>query len=1079
MTVKSFRFGEWQVNPALNSIQNGALARQLEPRAMDVLLYLCQREGEVVPAQQLLQGCWESAVSGQNPVHKAITQLRKAFDDSSAAPRYIETIHKRGYRTVAPLVRDYTVEPGAWLDGSPFRGLQAFQERHAAVFFGRQSAITLMLDGLRAQAGHGCAMILVLGASGSGKTSLIRAGLLPELGRTCNLCLDLAELGHDDLFLALGSVLLDGEQHGRLLFEQDSATTLGERLRSSPDGVAAQLEERLGGARLALFIDSLEVIFRLPHEAEARRTAFIATIEQLARSGCVDVILACRNDFYPHLAGYAPLRALKLRGGHFDLHPPELAEIAQIIRQPAQAANLRFALDPDTGLGLDEVLCAEAQSRADMLPLLQYCLEQLYQQRLPDGELSFAVFRALGGIEGAIAARAEQVTLALGAEQAAALPGILAQLVCISEDDLPLTSRRLPWSALHDDAGRALVQAMVEARLFVSDLTGGIPTFGIAHDALLRRWPRALAWIDSHRHALQLRTRISLQAARWQANSRSRDFLLPRGAQVTQARELLQAPGFQLSAQDRDYINASLRLAQRDERRRTALFGVVAVLAVLASVLGLVARASQQESEQHRIEAEGLMGFMLGDFTDKLRPLGRLDLLDSVSTRALAYLAAARPKDDGQDMVQRARALQVIAEIKIARADPAGAGKALHAARQLLEARLLAQGPTDKATLKSLGENAFWLGQIALDQRNWPDAERHFGHYLDFSNRLAAADPADVDGWIEQSYAHSNLGTVALKRGATRRAADQFAASIALKTRALERNPARQELKMDLANSLSWLASACVRLGQLDDAMALYQREAALTGSLHQAVPGNAQWAQRHAFALWHQAALHAERGDVEAARAGFIPAEALLQKLTAQDPSNRSWQSALYTVQLELLRIGVAPAAARIAALQGLQGRLAELIKLEPRKWNLQRLSAVTAEQRARLHWSLQQRGEAYRQLAAASADLERLRREAPADPLVRESLATTLLLEAEFKRAGQDLAAARATCARAAALLQQDAAAEPDFRLLSQRSRAARCAGDDAGAARAMAQLSKMQYQQVRYIPALALNFNQKETQ
>lgn len=1079
MTVKSFRFGDWQVDPATNSIGNGAVTRQLEPRAMDVLLFLCQRQGEVLSAQQLLHECWGSTAFGDNPIHKAIAQLRKAFSDSSATPRYIETIHKRGYRTVAQVVRDYEGVAGEWLHASPFRGLQAFEERHAAIFFGRKAAIRQLVDGLHEQAGKGCAMLLVLGASGSGKTSLIRAGVLPQLKRDCTLCLDLADIGDGGLLLTLGSVLLDAEAGPDLPFEHDSAASLAGRLRDDAPGMVAQLQERLAGHTLALFVDSLEVIFRLPQEDEAERMAFLASIELLAQSGCVDVLLACRNDFYPHLSNYPPLKHLKQRGGHVDLDPPDMAEIAQIIRQPALAANLHFAADPDSGLGLDEVLCAEAQSRSDMLPLLQYCLEQLYQQRSPDGELSFTVFRTLGGIEGAIGARAEQVTQALDEAQVAALPGMLAQLVCISEDDLPVTSRRLPWATLADAASQALAQAMVEARLFVSDLTAGVPTFGIAHDALLRRWPRAVAWIENHRHALQLRTRLSLQAARWQASSRSRDFLLPRGTQVNQARDLLQTPGFQLSALDREYIHASLRRAQRDERRRAALLAMVAVLALLASALGLWARASQKQSEQHRIEAEELMGFMLGDFSDKLRPIGRLDLLDSVSSRALSYLATTHPKDDDNALVQRAKALQVIAEIKVARADPAGAAKALLAARQILYSRWDENAAPDKTLLKSLGANAFWLGQIDLDQRNWPAAERYFSEYLDFSNRLAAADPDDIDGWIEQSYAHSNLGTVALRRGATRHAADEFAASIALKSRALARHPGRQDLQMDLANSLSWLASACAKLGLVQEAMTLYQREAELTLALHQAVPANAQWTQRYAFALWHQASLRAERGDAAAARDSYAAAESLLQAVTRQDPSNRSWQSALYTVQLEQLKIGEAPPAARIAALQALEVKLSELVRLEPKKWNLQRLVALTAEQRAKLYWTLQQRDEAHRQLAAATAALEHLHDVAPKDALVRESLAGTLLLQAEFKRTEQDSASARASCQQAAGLLRPDAGAETEFRQLSQWARAAHCAGDEAAASMAQAQLNKMQHQQVRYVPALALNFNQKEAQ
>jgi DNA-binding winged helix-turn-helix (wHTH) protein len=1093
---RHFQFGEWQVHPDTNSLVKDTLSRQLEPRAMDVLRYLCQRQGEVLSAEQLLETCWGSTAFGDNPVHKVITQLRKALDDSSAAPRYIETIRKRGYRTLAAPVYIDAGVAGSWLHASPFRGLHAFEEQHAAIFFGRKHATAQLVQALRAQAGAGCALMLVLGPSGSGKTSLVRAGVLPQLGLACHLTLDLADAGDGDLLQALSSVLMDGEIDARLLFEQDSAATLGARLRDDPASVISHLQNALAGRRLGLFVDRLEALFRVAPGAHEHGTAFIDALVLLAQSGCVDVLLACRNDFYPHLAHYPALMALKLRGGHFDLNPPDMAEIGQIIRQPTLAAQLRFEVDPDTGLGLDEVLCSEARGRPDMLPLLQYCLEELYRQRGPDGTLSFAVFRALGGIEGAIGARADQVTQALHPQQLAALPRVLSQLVIIAEDERPVTSRRLPWATLRDAAALELVKAMVEARLFVSELNAGVPAFGIAHDALLRRWPRVLAWIDSHRQALQLRTRIALrqlasqraacsalrtrialQAARWEASWRGADFLLPRGVQANQARDLLQTPGFQFGTLEREFIDASLRVVKRGERQRVALFAALAMLALLASVLGLLARASQQQAEQHRIEAEGLMQFMLGEFVDKLRPLGRLDLLDSISGRALSYLASTRaPEDNHAALTQRAKALQVLAEVKVARGDPAGATQALLAARQMLHTQSERRRP-DKALLTALGANAYWLGQIALDQRNWPDAERYFRAYLTHSDRLAALDPADIDAWMEQSYAHSNLGTVALRQGELRRAADGFTASIDLKTRALAQSPERQDISVELADSVSWLASAREKLGHLAAAKSLYQREATLMAGLHQAVPNNAQWTERYALALYHQADLAWVLGETVAARAGFLAAEALLQGVVTQDPSNRVWQSVLYTVQLRTVDTAQQQDATQIAALQQLEAKLSDLIALEPKKWNLQRLRAVTAERRASLYWTMARHDLARQHLFAARTALIQLRLAAPQDILTRTALADVLLLQAVFDTHAGAIDSAHAACRDVQAMLRPIASTSTDFNVLAPWVRAARCLGTPATAAEA--QLSNMQYRERRHASAMALYFNRKELQ
>ncbi|NKI71231.1 AAA family ATPase [Collimonas pratensis] len=1077
---KNFRLGDWQVDPNVNSLSFGALRRQLEPRAMDVLLFLVQQSGAVVSAEQLLAECWGGTFQGDNAVHKIITQLRRALDDPSGEPRYIETIRKRGYRILAELAYDDEATTGSWVHDSPFRGLEPFEEKHAAIFFGRKLALKQLMQTALAQVHAACAMVLILGPSGSGKTSLIRAGFIPQLmsatapaadampAITCSLYLDCADLGNTDLFQALASVLLDSEVDGRLLFVRDSAESLGQRMADDMGAVVSGLQQQLPVIRLVLFIDRFEAIFRLPHVDEASRHRFVTALEQLARSGCVLLVLACRNDFYPHLATYPELVELKRRGGHFDLAPPKGNEIAQIILQPARAAQLQFSVDETSGERLDDALCDAAKGSPDTLPLLQYCLQELYRQRNAAGELSYAVFKNLGGIEGAIGERAEQVFSSLTSTQAAALPRVLSQLVIVSEDELAVTSLRLPWSALDGPAENELVKTLIDARLFVSDLHGGVAAFGIAHEALLRRWPRVVAWIETHRRTLQTRSRIRAQALRWRASDYSRDMLLPRGTQANQAKNLLQMAEFTFSEQEQAFIRASLQRVKRGEYVRLAAFCGLVGLAALASGLGLVARSAEKQAEEHRNEAEGLMTFMLGEFIDKLRPLGRLDLLDSVSARALSYLSGAQNAEANTiALTQRAKALQVISEVKIARGDTVEASRALHIARDIL-LRQLKEAPADKAILKSAGENAFWLGQINFDQKDWPNAEKYFVEYRDLSNRLAAADPADVDGWIEQSYAHNSLGSLALQRGDIQRGADEFAQSVHMKARAFAQTPNDQRLAVDLADSLSWLADARKRQGKFAEAAKLYEREFDIILPLHEAIPDNALWTNHLSSALSHQAELKRISGDDAAALGYFSQAEALLKSIVKRDPSNRTWQRNLSIAQLEIFDIeanalGEIPALARLAALND---DVAVLSKLEPKKINLQLLLAKIQKRQAYIKFKYASPGAADQDIMAAVGKLEKLHAYAPADQVIRDALTDALLLQADIDFAQHGAQSARDSCRKVQALLEAPVAGSTDFHLLVPWIRSHLCLGEDVNVVDQRNLLEKMHYRERAYL-------------
>ncbi|RFP21555.1 transcriptional regulator [Duganella sp. BJB488] len=1090
MNHKSFRFGQWRVDPATNTLSCGDLNRQLEPRAMDVLLHLCKHPHVVVSAETLLDACWGDISPSDNAVHKIITQLRRALDDSAVEPRYIETIRKRGYRLLAELSYDDDVSNGSWLHASPFRGLEAFEEQHAAIFFGRKLGVDQLVQVVVGQVQAACAMVLVLGPSGAGKTSLVQAGLIPALKAgaapaesglaiASHLQLDCADMGQSGLLDTLASVLLDAELDGKLLFENTSAVALAQRMAHDLPGLIDHLQARLPTIRLMLFIDRFEAIFRLPHIGEQERAAFIHVLDQLARSGCILIVLACRNDFYPHLSAHPALMSMKLRGGHFDLAPPGAADIAQIIRHPVQVAQLRYTVDAETGESLDQVLIDAAKAGPDTLPLLQYCLQELYRLRSPDGELSHASFHALGGLEGAIGARAEQVISALGGAQIAALPHVLSQLVLVAEDESTVTSRRVPWSALRDEADHGLVQALVDAHLFVSDLHGGAPAFGIAHEALLRRWPRVVAWIEEHRQALQVRSRISAQARRWQDSGRARDMLLPSGTQANQARQLLKTSGFSFTPQEQAFVQASLQGVQRGERLRLTITIVMAGLALLAGGLFLMARSAQQAAEQHRTEAENLMGYMLGDFVDKLRPLGKLDLLDSVSSRALTYLSDKTTSNDSYTaLAQRAKTLQLISEVKTERGDPIGAYSALLAGRDILN-RQLQVTPTDTVLLKSAGENAFGLGQIHFDRKEWKQAQQFFEEYRAFSDRLAEAAPANPDSWIEQSYAHNTLGTLALRRSDVRQAAKEFTLSVELKTRALNHTPTDKQLTANLADSLSWLASAQLQLGQLTQAETLFARQLRLLQALHQANPTDKLWLKPLAAAWLHQAEVKMAIGDTVSSARALNDAQDLLTSLVTQDPSNRSWQRDLYVAQLKTLDLKGADMeqTQALAQLNRIHEGLSTLSQLEPKKLTLQMLVAAVKQRQAAIELRHGRSAEAATTLRPSLEQLKKIHAAAPTDQIIRGYLLDALLLNAEIDFSLNDATAARLQCKAAKDILSPLIAGSADFHILAPWVKTHVCLDSDAGATTARKQLEVMNYKDPVYLLYLVNHPPKKE--
>ena len=516
----------------------------------------------------------------------------------------------------------------AEIKGSPFRGLAAFGAKHAPVFFGRSRDITKAIDRLKDAAEKSCPFLLVDGASGAGKSSLVRAGLVPRLTAAGVVpSVDIwrvavmrpAEIVGDP-FAALARALLVAEsdlpeaEQGRppALPElsasdfpraDDLAALLAHADASAPKPIlstfsaieqTAREKEGYGRAvkvALLLVVDQLDELFGadIGNDIRAR---FAQLLRLLARSGRVWVIATLRADLFDHFLSQKDLKQLKDDGSSYDLAPPDAAALAEIVRAPAAAAGLVYESDTKTGERLDERLLADAE-RADLLPLLQFTLNQLFEareRRDHGGQLTFAAYRALGGLEGAVEKEAEAAFARLGATEQARLPRLLRELVAPA-GDATMTAARAAFDirpvpladAAYDEASARLVQALIDARILLSSGEGGQATVRLAHARVLDSWQRASKIVADNADFYRIRAEVEEQRRRWDAAGRRRDLLIGRGRPLAEAESIVRNFSGELPTATREFVRRSgrrARLMQTLTAAAAVIFAAVAGVAV-------------------------------------------------------------------------------------------------------------------------------------------------------------------------------------------------------------------------------------------------------------------------------------------------------------------------------------------------------------------------------------------------------------------------------------------------------------------------------------------------------------------
>ena len=549
------------------------------------------------------------------------------FESPSEFEQVLERhLRKMVERALPDSDRSAEASAAVWKKGSPFRGLQNFDYEHAPIFFGRTKAIGDVLDLLRRQAAGGPAFVLLLGMSGGGKSSLARAGVLPMLTQPGVI----EGVGHwrravfrpsdvrGDLFLGLATAML--REHG-LQLEDSGPEELAEVLKTSPSAAVMLIKSALARnaaeqasrsadqrppeTRLALVVDQMEEIFTQEWVTAEDREKFIDAIDVLARCGRVWVVATFRADMYPRCASLPKLVALKEGAGQYDLMPPTATEIGQMVRLPTRAAGLRFEEDFATNERLDDMLRDAAAVRPELLPLLQFTLEELYQRRREDGTLTLDAYRELGGVEGSLARRAETVFAELPAEVQAALPQVLDALIHVRrEGQEAIGRRRARQDDFETEAARALINAFIDARLFVTELDDdGNASVMVTHEALLWHWPRVKEWIEQNRENLRIHSRINAAAERWVREERSPDLLLPTGKPLDEGKGLLDSKST-MTAEETAFVRASVAAARKRQYIRHAMVTVLGFFALVATVAALFANQQREVANEAKTLAE-------------------------------------------------------------------------------------------------------------------------------------------------------------------------------------------------------------------------------------------------------------------------------------------------------------------------------------------------------------------------------------------------------------------------------------------------------------------------------------------
>ena len=793
------------------------------------------------------------------------------------------------------------------LRGNPYVGPRPFEPGEK--LYGREDEISELYYLWKAER-----IVLLHSPSGAGKSSLIQAGLLPRIRTSFDVW------GPTRVNLEPPAAVGSAVNRYLLSAMQGFEEGVPERLRRQPEALAglrlAEYVEKRPRQRkkasksVALLFDQFEEILTVDPLAEDAKREFFDQLGELLRNPRVWALFVLREDYLAPLDPFARQVPTHLRN-RFRIDLLSLDGAREAIVNPALAGGREF---PAAHRLLHDLATLKVQQPDGSFALetgrhvepvqLQVVCFRLWDA-MPEDDLSIhrEDLARFGNVTEALSGYyADSVTRISG--------GAMAQERAIRDwfGERLITASGIRGQVLRgadDSEGLAneIIEELLDTHLVRAEKRAGATWYELAHDRLIEPVRESNAvWRVQHLSEAQRRATI------WEHQGRPPGLLL-RDAELAEA-ERWASGAEVMTAVEQRFLEESRKIqdvADRERRqaRRIKNLGIAAMIGlVLALVAGGVAALKWREADRRRAQAEGLIGFLLGDLRDRLEPLGKLAILDEVGEKAMEYFASVPESNlSSEELLTRSEMLTQIGDLRMAQGNLEAALEPFRESVALSRA-LVERDPQDGERIFTLSQSHFWVGYIYWSQGDLSTAMEHFQAYLRIAQELVKKDPTRDDWQLELASAHTNVSLVYGARNQQPRALEHVRKGLEVMKKLTASDPTRTDWQLDLADSHTRLGMMVKAGGDLTGALEHHRAGLGIMQELVAQEPDNHIW-------LWLLATSHTwvgttlvDLGDLAGAKEHYLKDLAIAEELAAADVDNKVWQADLSDIHTHIAEL-------------------------------------------------------------------------------------------------------------------------------------------------------------------------------